>query len=147
MREFPRRLSHVVPSWVADGSTFHIRIRLSAESRTQLTEMNTATALLDSVREYHRETRWHCRLFLLMPDHLHALLSFPPDKRISGLIGGWKSYHAKHSGIRWQDNFFDHRIRSDASLNEKASYIRNNPVAKGLCARPEDWPWVIGPLD
>jgi len=28
----------------------------------------------------------------------------------------------------------------------KLNYIRQNPVAAGLCARAEDWPWIIDPF-
>ena len=38
--------------------------------------------------------------------------------------------------------FFEHRLRSDAEFNEKASYIRMNPVRTGLVALPGLWPYV-----
>ncbi len=78
-----------------------------------------------------------------MPDHLHALLSFAPHKQMSVIIGAWKGFHAKRSGIAWQNNYFDHRIRNDSELQSKEDYIRLNPVAKGLCQNEGDWPWVI----
>jgi len=28
-------------------------------------------------------------------------------------------------------------------LSAKMNYIRHNPVAAGLCARAENWPWII----
>ena len=61
---------------------------------------------------------------------------------MSKVIGDWKRYHQQHQGILWQDNYFDHRIRNPDEMTEKAAYIRQNPVAKGLCATPQDWPWV-----
>lgn len=82
-----------------------------------------------------------------MPDHLHALLAFPSDKKMSDIIGTWKGYQAKQHGIHWQGNYFDHRIRSKAELNEKALYIRLNPVVKELCSSENDWPWVISGVD
>ena len=136
-----------MPSWVKDGSVYHIRIRAAADYFTKLTDDRIALHITESVQAYHQTNRWHCRLFLLMPDHLHALLAFPPGKHMFEVIGGWKGYHAKKLGVRWQNNFFDHRIRCDESLDEKEAYIRNNPVVKGLCQRAEDWPWVIGPLE
>jgi hypothetical protein len=36
---------------------------------------------------------------------------------------------------------FDHRLRRDESLDEKARYILANPVRAGLVKREEDWPW------
>lgn len=62
---------------------------------------------------------------------------------MSRTIGAWKSWHGRNSGVEWQDNYFDHRIRNEAELQLKAVYIRNNPVANGRCARPEDWAWVV----
>ena len=64
------------------------------------------------------------------------------------VIGDWKHWHAGHTGVRWQENFFDHRLRTDAEWEEKFRYIRNNPVVKGLCQSPADWLWqVIGTDD
>jgi hypothetical protein len=60
---------------------------------------------------------------------------------MSDVVGDWKRWHTLHSGVEWQENFFDHRIRTDAEWEEKFRYIRNNPIVKGLCARPADWPW------
>jgi hypothetical protein len=49
----------------------------------------------------------------------------------------------------WQERYFDHRLRSDergTQFSAKLNYIRQNPVAAGLCTRAEDWPWVIDPF-
>jgi len=48
---------------------------------------------------------------------------------------------AQAAGIAWQTNYFDHRIRSAAELQEKFSYILRNPVVKRLCANDEAWAW------
>jgi putative transposase len=78
-----------------------------------------------------------------MPDHLHALFSFPPsDRPFKGIIQKWKEWTAKKHAILWQSDFFEHRLRRDESLREKAQYILENPMRKGLVERPEDWPFV-----
>lgn len=46
------------------------------------------------------------------------------------------------NGRVWQDESFDHVLRSDESLNAKTDYVRQNPVRKGLVARPEDYKWL-----
>ena len=120
-----------------DGSLFHIRIRAL---NGDLTSTPLTAALLASVGYYHERGRWHCRLFLLMPDHLHALLSFPIEPGMSQTIRAWKAYHARVHGLVWQDGYFDHRLRNEAEIDAKAHYIRANPVVKGLCATPQDWP-------
>jgi putative transposase len=84
-----------------------------------------------------------------MPDHLHALLSFARDQSMSGVIGDWKRFHTHEHGVRWQEGYFDHRLRSDErgeQLSAKMNYIRRNPVAAGLCDKAEDWPWIIDPF-
>jgi putative transposase len=81
-------------------------------------------------------------LLLLMPDHLHTLVSFPSDKHMMTVVSQWKEFLAKKLGINWQPNFFDHRLRNDESLRDKADYILNNPVRRGLVTRAEDWNYV-----
>jgi putative transposase len=142
-RVFGKKLHHTVPSWVPDGSRFHIRVRVAPEYQLQLTDPKIATRLLESAAFYHERQRWHTTLFLLMPDHLHAILSFPAQESMTRVIGQWKRYHTKEHGIRWQDNFFDHRLRNDAEANLKYDYIRRNPVVKNLCVTPDDWPWYV----
>jgi putative transposase len=73
-----------------------------------------------------------------MPDHLHALISFPALEKMSGVVGDWKRFQQRESAVRWQEGYFDHRIRNDREFEEKAAYIRRNPVVKGLCAQPGD---------
>ena len=90
--------------------------------------------------------RWHIALFLLMLDHVHALLAFPRDRSMSRVIGDWKYFHARKNRIEWQEGFFDHRLRDDErgeQLQAKINYIRQNPVVAGLCADAKEWPWVI----
>jgi len=111
-----------------------------------LTSPEIALKLLESARIYHEQLKWYLHLFLLMPDHVHAILSFPRDSSMGRTIGGWKRYHSKATLVSWQDNFFDHRLRNDDERVSKAGYIRMNPVTAGHCARPEDWEWVVGPL-
>jgi putative transposase len=77
-----------------------------------------------------------------MPDHLHALISFPPNERMSAVIGDWKRYQERMCDVLWQKGYFDHRIRNDSEFDEKAAYIRHNPAVKSFCERAKDWPWV-----
>jgi len=77
-----------------------------------------------------------------MPDHAHALLSFPIEAQMSRAIGDWKRYTARRPGIKWQTNYFDHRIRDGHGLAEQYAYILRNPVVKELCADEAAWPWV-----
>ena len=88
-------------------------------------------------------------LFLLMPDHVHAVLSFPRDKSMSDVIRDWKRFHKRTYRVMWQEGYFDHRLRPDergTQFSAKLNYIRQNPVVAGLCARAEEWPWLIDPF-
>jgi putative transposase len=91
---------------------------------------------------------------VVMPDHVHVLLTplrnaqgwaFPlvdvlqcpksaTAHRINRLLG--------ISGPVWEEESFDHVLRSDESLKEKCEYIRQNPVKAGLVDRAEDYKWL-----
>jgi hypothetical protein len=103
-RGFPSKLHHAVPDWVEPGALFHIRVALDRETQQQqLTESALAQRLLDSAHFYESRQCWHITLFLLMPDHLHALLSFARRQSMSHVIGNWKHFHARKHGIVWQE--------------------------------------------
>ena len=132
--------------WVPNGALFFVTIHCEKRDVDQLTIPETAEALLESVAHYHTHARWFARLFLLMPDHAHALLAFPQVESMRHVITNWKRYTARQLGIQWQRDFFDHRLRDGENWQLKADYIRANPVRKELIARAEDWPWIFEAL-
>ena len=140
----PRRkkLPHEIPSWVPEGSIYYITINCLNRGSNQLALPETASALWETVSYRTAQNLWWPRLFLLMPDHLHALISFNPGHSMRKLIKDWKRFTAKTLGIMWQDGFFEHRIRGGAALDEKGFYIQNNPVRANLVSAPEKWPYV-----
>jgi REP element-mobilizing transposase RayT len=141
-RWFPGQLHHEIPQWVLTGAFFHIRMRVARSACMSLTDSSIAEPLLHTVSDYHQRQLWYCHLFLLMPDHLHALLAFPRHEAMSEIVRRFKRAAARCQGIAWQDGYFDHRIRTPAEMEKTADYIRRNPVVKGLCAQPEEWRWV-----
>jgi REP element-mobilizing transposase RayT len=113
------------------------------EQGNQLAVPDVAERLFETVRWRQESFLWWPHVFLLMPDHVHALISFPPSgKPLKTVVSKWKEWTAKEIGIVWQRDFFEHRLRHDESRREKADYILQNPVRKKLVARPEDWPFV-----
>ncbi|HWA85813.1 MAG TPA: transposase [Opitutus sp.] len=134
-----RWLYHTPPAWARDA-TFFITICCQRRGPNQLCTPTVSEKLLRSIRHYHETQRWYVCLWLLMPDHLHALVSCPRQETLAKVIGAWKRFTARDAGTAWQRGFFDHRLRHDESFEEKARYIRLNPVRKALVARPEDWP-------
>jgi putative transposase len=140
MFEYPARLHHKPPGWVKDGALFHVRIRTEKQP-ILLTNPKLAEQLLVEVRRYHELGKWWCELFLLMPDHVHALLIFPREPGMSEIVRSWKRGTARFQKISWQDGYFDHRLRSDKESRETWNYIGRNPVVKNLCTSEGDWPW------
>ena len=98
--------------------------------------------------------RIHLYAAVVMPDHVHLLLSplrdengwpFPlPD--ILQCLKGTTAHRINRllhtSGPVWEEESFDHVLRSDESLKEKCEYIRQNPVKAGLVQKPEDYRWL-----
>lgn len=144
-RPRPRKqLPHEIPLWVdPHKEIYFITINCQQRFQNQLSLPEVAEQLFETVQHRQDKFLWWPYLFLLMPDHLHALLSFPPsDKPIRGIVSIWKEWTNKDMGIIWQDDFFEHRLRHDESRRQKADYILANPVRAKLVSRPEDWPYV-----
>jgi REP element-mobilizing transposase RayT len=125
---------------------FHVRTAIDRQKeQSLLTTPAIAASLLQSAQFYECKQRWHVTVFVVMPDHLHALISFPEQEAMSLVIGDWKRFHTIKNGVIWQEGYFDHRLRDDErgeQLSAKIDYIRNNPVAAGLCKQAEEWPWI-----
>jgi putative transposase len=143
----PRGRLHDPPDWASDDATFFITINCQARGREQLTLPGLPEKLFSTVSFYHDHGKWFPEMFLLMPDHLHALISFDwsPDAGLRNTLENWKRYTATHFGISWQRDYFDHRIRSETDHGEKWAYIRDNPVRSGLVERYAEWPHVWFP--
>jgi hypothetical protein len=89
-----------------------------------------------------------------MPDHVHMLFTplrdgngWPyPIQKILKMIKGTSARDINRLfgrvGPVWQDESFDHVLRSQDSLEEKIEYIRMNPVRAGLVQEPEDYRWL-----
>lgn len=140
-----KRLPHSVPQWVAEGSWFFVTINCEPRGHNQLCVPDIGKAVLSAAAYYHEKFIWHCRLCLLMPDHLHAIIAFPCEPGIRTTISNWKRFLTSKHGVQWQRDFFDHRLRDEHQLREKMSYILMNPVRKVLCGRPEEWQWAYRP--
>ncbi len=69
-----KKLPHAVPQWVAEGSWFFTTIKCVAPGRNQLCRADIGGGVLAAMAHNHNKLAWHCRLCLLMPDHLHAIL-------------------------------------------------------------------------
>ncbi len=85
--------------------------------------------------------------YVVMPEHVHPLLSEPERSTLATAIQALKvsvaklAHEPRADEPFWQKRYYDHNIRSYAKFVEKLRYIHRNPVKRGLVARPEDWPW------
>ena len=91
--------------------------------------------LFTTARLYHAKARWYLNLLLLIPDHLHLLIGIDGKAPLSDIVRDFKRIIARTTVIKWQRNYFDHRVRNDESLAEKADYILNNPMRTGFVTR------------
>ena len=132
-----KKLPHAIPQWVAEGSWFFITLNCVPRGKNQLCRAHTGEAVLAAMQFNHERLIWHCRLCLLMPDHLHAIIAFPRQPGMQITITNWKKFITGKCGVDWQRDFFDHRLRDHHELEEKTGYILMNPVRKGLCERAE----------
>jgi putative transposase len=91
---------------------------------------------------------------VIMPDHTHLLLS--PLRGANGwnfslpeIMHAIKGSSARkinqlldRHGPVWQEEFFDHVLRSNDSLAEKMDYICQNPVRAGLVKNEGEYRWL-----
>jgi REP element-mobilizing transposase RayT len=138
-----KKLIHNPPDSVPpDERVFFITVCCDRRGQNQLCHRELAKRLFESVAFRHERGDWWMHFVLLMPDHLHALASFPKGTDMTTIISQWKKYTARQLAIIWQRDFFDHRLRKEENFREKEDYIRMNPVRAGLVSKPEDWPYV-----
>lgn len=126
------------------GAIYFVTICCERRGVNQLCFETTAAMIFETARRYHGASRWYLRLLLLMPDHLHLLVAIEGDASLSGIVRDFKRATARFANVRWQRNFFDHRIRRDESLRRKEDYIRENPIRAGLTTPGDMWPYMLG---
>ncbi len=138
-----KSLPHTPPLWIDSArEIWFITICCTPRGKNQLAEADRGEAVLESVRYRWRLGHWYPHLFLLMPDHAHALLSFASDRPLQKTVSDWKHWTAAKLSVAWQVDFFDHRLRGEESFTQKAAYISANPVRAGLVSRADEWPYV-----
>ncbi len=100
-------------------------------------------------RTLERVRAWYgCYItsYVVMPEHVHLLLSEPERSKLSVVIQMLKQITSqklrpKHLLRFWQVRYYDFPVWSEAKRIEKLRYIHRNPVKRGLAKRPEDWKW------
>jgi putative transposase len=131
------------PPWAIDPTNEWFFITICARDRgdAPLIQSTLGYELLKSIEVYQSIGKWWVNVAVVMPDHLHLIVRVP--SALSPVIASWKRWTAKNLGVRWQRDFFDHRIRQSESLREKSEYVLNNPVRAGLVEQSGDWPYRL----
>ncbi len=117
--------------------------------------------LLKTLDEVRQRYRFRLLGYVVMPDHVHLLISEPERGTPSTVVQVLKQRVSRHARQRprgrsgaqlklwnedkaprfWQRRFYDFNVWSERKKGEKLHYMHNNPVRRGLVAHPKQWPW------
>ena len=92
------------------------------------------TIVGDSLADFDGD-RYHTGTFAVMPNHVHLIVGLLGDTEIQSQCTSWKRFTARRinqtlgtSGRFWQEESFDHLIRSPEQFEATERYIRDNPA-------------------
>jgi putative transposase len=134
--------------------TFFVTTKTSMGRRLLQSDRN-AMLFVDVLRGYAAQKKFKVLDFVVMPDHVHMLVTVGPEMTIEQamqFIKGGFSYRLKketgYSGEIWQRGFSDVRVENRASFEQHRIYILilENPVKAGLCESPEQFPYSFRSL-
>lgn len=111
-------------------------------------------ALREAVRKTRAERPFEIDAWVVLPDHLHAVWTLPPEDfdyptrwsvikaRFSRVVpaGHRRASHElrRERGV-WQRRYWEHHIRSDAERARAIRFCHTDPVRHGLSSTPQDW--------
>ena len=144
MHKHLRRLERIwldSPIYFVTACTKNRRAALANDSTTQI--------FIEEWRAARERHGWAVGRYVIMPDHVHFFCRAELDaKPLSVFIQKWKQWTSKRmarelkvAGRVWQEEFFDHVLRSSESYSRKWDYVKENPVRAGLVKNSVDWPF------
>jgi putative transposase len=91
----------------------------------------------------HRRYSFHVVGYVVMPEHVHLLVSEPKVHLLAAVLQGLKLSVVRQAKERpfWQPRYYDFNVFTEAKRVEKLGYMHWNPVKRGLVDKPEDWAW------
>lgn len=149
-KERLKRLDNELACLPKDGAADERRKRMEADldlglGRAWLRDPRVAEPVENALLYFDGE-RYRLHAWVLMPNHVHTLLTPVGGQTLSGIVHSWKSFTAKianrilgERGKFWQEEYFDRYIRNARHYSKAIDYIELNPVMAGLCQRKEDW--------
>jgi len=135
------------------GGTFFFTVTLADHHSSTL--VDHVAELRYAFRAARRERPFSVKAIVILPEHLHAVLTLPPAdadfsgrwRRIKGhfstaLINAGTDISRAPNGdlMLWQRRFWEHTIRDDNDFERHIDYIHFNPIKHGLVQRVRDWP-------
>jgi len=114
-----------------------------------------ADLLLKTIGDYQTQNRFQLHAFVIMPDHLHAILTPAPEvsleKAMQYIKGGF-SFRLKSRLDVWSRSFNESQILTKEDFEACRAYIEHNPVRAHLNELPEDYKysslsqnWMVEP--
>jgi len=107
-----------------------------------------ANLFIDVLRTYMKAKKFKVHEFVVMPNHIHVLLSLGPELSVEKAVQMMKgnfSYRArKELGYPWevwQKGFSEVQVLTEASFIHHQDYIDENPVKAGLARSPDEYPY------
>jgi putative transposase len=136
------------PQAILSSSRVFFVTTKTSMGRRLLQSERSATLLIDVLRSNVAAGKFQLHEFVIMPDHLHLLMTLPVDMTIEKamqLIKGGFSYRLKkefgYQGEVWQRGFSEARITDGQSFMQHREYIVQNPVKAGLVETAEQYPY------
>jgi putative transposase len=114
--------------------------------RRRLFTTDVSCRILGSALErVRRSYKLHVYGYVVMPGHVHLLLSEPEKDTLAHALKSLKQGVSRRligdAEHFWQKRYYDFNIRNYPQFVEKLRYIHRNPAKARLCERPEDWEW------
>jgi len=95
--------------------------------------------IVDQALRYFDGARYDLLAHVVMPNHVHALLTPKEENRLDKILHSWKSFTAKainqtldRTGEVWQHESYDHILRTPDAAWAVARYIKENPAKAGI---------------
>jgi putative transposase len=96
-----------------------------------------------SLEKMRQEYRFAVVGYVVMPEHVHLLLTEPAEERLAAALQALKISVSKRLTAKpfWQRRYYDFNVYTTGKRAEKLGYMHRNPVTRGLVEAPEDWKW------
>jgi putative transposase len=145
-----RPLRNANPDHILSPSrTFFVTTKTSM-GRALLQSERNAMLLIEVLRSYVAARKFRLHDFVVMPDHVHLLITVDGDmtiERAMQFIKGGFSYQLKkdfgYSGEVWQRGFSEVRVDDRESFMQHRELIAQNPVKARLADSPERFPYCF----